>query len=251
MSQLGLFEDLPEAPAKAFKATLVRSHYRRTVGDATPEESKPETPMIRSRSRQSSQDGTKSRLKPQSDSTGQTGHATGKKSGITAPILPPASYPAPSNGTRTSAAAAAGLDEGRKLTQAERCFQAILSSMKTSGQTPLGLTREQVAAATGIEESTVCARVRPMVTGSDSRYQIVEPGITRIGLEGAHQKVLWVAIERQEAIECSCKECGGKATSRLFEVAQPGHFNKSEAVYQGYLTVSSCTVSGCWWWEVR
>jgi hypothetical protein len=240
MSQLGLFEELPEAPAKAWKATLVRSHYRRTVGDATPEESLPETPMIRARSRQSVGSGTKSRPKAQASATGHSGAAT-----------VPDSYPAPHNGERTSAAAAKGLDEGRKISQAERCFQAILSSMKTSGQTPLGLTREQVAAATGIEESTVCARVRPMVVGSDSRYQVVEPGITRIGKEGARQKVLWVAIERQEAIECTCRECGGKAHSRLFEVAQPGHFNKSEAVYQGYLTVSSCSVSGCWWWEVR
>lgn len=240
MSQLGLFEELPPAPAKAFKETLVRSHYRRTVGDAAPPESRPETPMIRSKSRPSSEDGTKSRPKSQ-------GTATGQKTGTTAPILPPAPYPAPNNGTRTSAAAAAGLDEGRKLTQAERCFQAILASMN---HTTVGLTREQIAAATGIEESTVCARVRPMVTGANSRYQIVEPGITRIGAEGARQKVLWVAIESKEPIECTCKDCGGKATSRLFEVAMPGHFDKSEAVYQGYVTVRACTVSGCWWWEV-
>jgi hypothetical protein len=196
--------------------------------------------MIRARSRQSGSGGTKSHPKPQSGATGQN-------SGATAPILPPAPYPAPHNHTSTSAAAAAGLDEGRKLTQAERCFQAILSSMN---QTTVGLTREQVAAATGIDESTVCARVRPMVTGSDSRYQIAEPGITRIGAEGARQKVLWVAIEKQEAIECTCKDCGGKAHSRLFEVAMPGHSNKSEAMFQGYVQVRSCTVSGCWWWEV-
>jgi hypothetical protein len=238
MSQLGLFEDMPPAPAKAWKATLVRSHYRRTVGDATPEESRPETPMIRARSRQSGEIGTKSRPNPQSGHAGQAGSATRQAD---------AHYPVPHNGSRTSAAAASGLDEGRKLTQAERCFQAVLASM---GKRESGLTREQIAVATGIEESTVCARVRPMVTGADRRYQIVEPGITRIGMEGAHQKVLWVAIESGEALECTCKDCGGTANSRLFEVAMPGHFDKSEAVFQGYLTVRSCAVSGCWWWEV-
>jgi hypothetical protein len=240
MSQLGLFEELPEAPAKAWKATLVRSHYRRTVGDAASPESKPESPMIGTQSRRTRESGTKSRPKAQSGSTGQN-------LGTAEPILPPPPYPAPHNHTKTSTAAAEGLGEGRKLTQAERCFQAILASMN---QTTVGLTREQVAAATGIEESTVCARVRPMVTGQDSRYQIVEPGITRIGAEGARQKVLWVAIESNEPRECTCKDCGGKALSRMFEVAMPGHFNKSEAVFQGYLIVKSCTVSGCWWSEV-
>lgn len=216
MSQLGLFEDLPQTPAKAWKATLVRSHYRRTVGDATPEESRPETPMIHPETRAIR---ARSRQEPQS-------------------------YPSPHNRTKTSKAASEGLDEGRKLTQAERCFQAILDSM---GKRESGLTREQIASATGIEESTICARVRPMVTGADSRYPIVEPGITRIGAEGAHQKVLWVGTERQSAIECTCKDCGGKATSRMFEVLTGK--NKENLQSSALITIRSCTISGCWWWE--
>jgi len=216
--QPSLFEDIPTPPAKSFRATVVRSHYRRVPGDPDIAESaKPQTAMM--------------------------------------PPAPPAPKPtqpttsprAPHNGTRTSRAAAEGVSEGRKATQVEQCFGAVLRAMASS---PMGATREEIAAATDIEESTVCARVRPMVTGKDTRFPLVEPGLTRIGLEGARQKVLWVAIERQEPIPCHCPECGGEGVSRLFEVGKPGMDDPSKPVYMGYLTVRSCRASGCWWSEV-
>jgi len=220
-AQPSLFEDIPTPPAKIFRTTVVRSHDRRVPGDPDIAESaKPQAAMM------------------------PPATPTPKPTDTPKPITTPR---APHNGSRTSRAAAEGVSEGRKVSQAELCFGAVLRAMASS---PMGLTRQDLAAALNIKEGIICARVRPMVTGEDTRFSLVEPGLTRIGLEGARQKVLWVAIERQEPIVCFCGECGGEGVSRLFEVGRPGMDDPSKPVYRGYLTVRSCRVSGCWWSEV-
>lgn len=248
MSQLGLFEELPQVAPKSFRATVVRSHYRRVAGDPdiASAEAKPDTAMQRA---------GEARPRTQKASTPRTEKPRFDWN-ATAPAEALPRTDLPHNGTKTSRAAAEAVDPARALSQKERIFRAVLKAMdgpkNTAGgpSAPLGATREEIAAATGIDESTVCARVRPIITGADTRYQLVEPGITRIGAEGARQKVIWVATEQHEAVETLCPECGGNALARLFEVARPSQFDPATPVYQCYLSVTSCTAHACWWWKV-
>lgn len=241
MSQLGLFEELPQVAPKSFRATVVRSHYRRVAGDPdTPAEAKPETAMQKADG--AMRLGQRIRERHEREHLGTGNPHNGTKN-------PHLGTDLPHNGTKTSRSAAEAVDPARALSQKERIFRAVLKVMG-GPSAPLGATREEIAAATGIDESTVCARVRPIITGADTRYQLVEPGITRIGAEGARQKVIWVATEQHEAVETLCPECGGKALVRLFEVARPSQFDPTKPVYQCYLSVTSCTAAACWWWKV-
>lgn len=204
--QPSLFEELPPVPAKGYRATLVRSHTRRLPGD--PETTAEETPK---RSREASS-------LPASTPAKQ----------IKAPD-PRTKAPVPHNGTSTSREGAA-VAEAReqapgKVSQYERIRLLLLAHNQR------GLTRQEIAERSSIKLASVCGRVSQLISDG----VCIETGLTKLGPDGCHQKLVQVGELRPPVVQSSCPECKESFSleSRLYHIE--GH---------GYLSVRICSKCG-------
>lgn len=135
------------------------------------------------------------------------------------------SSPVPHNGTETSRAAAQAVTAaGTDTTQKGRILALLLASKVE------GMTRAEIAKASGIRESTVCARVSQLMRDGKA----VELGRTRKSEFGAEQKVV-------HAGEVSCSNGPGPFT---FCCPKCREITFTSTLYliagQFYVTVRSC-----------
>lgn len=204
MSTLTLFDDLPPSVDKGYRATVVRSHTRRLPGD-------PEATAL-----------------PASTPAKQTKAPAPRTKSST----PRTKAPVPHNGTSTSREGAAMVEATERVRTVGKVSQYERIRLLLMGHNQRGLTRQEIADKSDIKLSAVCGRVSQLIHDG----VCIETGLTRMGSEGVHNKIVQVG-ERREGVVCSlCPDCHNEALSlesRLYHIE--GH---------GYLSVRICTKCG-------
>lgn len=217
LATLSLFDELPPVQEAGYRATVVRSHTRRLPGDPqTPTETASKVARSSPKRRAETINGM-----PRQDSY----HSDYVDTPALAPV-PSKPAPVPHNGTDTSRAGAAMVEaSGRAATQKERIRVLVLAHNSS------GLTRQEIAAISGIPLASVCGRVSQLVKES----VCVETGLTKTGPDGCEQKLVQVGEFRPPIAHSGCAACreAFSLESRLYYIE--GH---------GYLTVRVCSSCG-------